>query len=114
MQPSAASMTPRKAPRFAIQLPVVFKTESIEASGTVLNLSSGGCAVASSTHVAHGAYPQLQIDAVEGEEPIHVELAAVRWATGDRFGCEFIRIRPEQADRLSKFLRTLALPGEGS
>jgi hypothetical protein len=105
-------MTPRKAPRFAIQLPVVFKTESVEASGTVLNLSSGGCAVASSTHVIQGTYPQLQIQVIEGEEPVHVELAAVRWATGERFGVEFIRIRPEQADRLSKFLRTLALPEE--
>jgi hypothetical protein len=107
-------MTPRKAPRFAIQLPVVFKTESVEATGMVLNLSSGGCAVASSTHLAQGTYPQLQIEMVEGEEPIHVELAAVRWAAGDRFGVEFIRIRPEQVDRLTKFLRTLALPGEGS
>jgi hypothetical protein len=43
----------------------------------------------------------------EREEPILVDLAAVRWASATRFGVEFIKIRPEERARLKPFVRAL-------
>jgi hypothetical protein len=43
----------------------------------------------------------------EREEPIQVDLAAVRWSSAARFGVEFIKIRPEEGERLKKFVKAL-------
>jgi hypothetical protein len=43
----------------------------------------------------------------EREEPVQIDLAAVRWASATRFGVEFIKIRPEEEDRLKKFVAVL-------
>jgi hypothetical protein len=43
----------------------------------------------------------------EREEPTLVDLAAVRWASATRFGVEFIKIRPEERERLKPFVRAL-------
>jgi hypothetical protein len=38
---------------------------------------------------------------------IQVDLAAVRWSSAARFGVEFIKIRPEEGERLKKFVKAL-------
>jgi hypothetical protein len=43
----------------------------------------------------------------EREEPVQVDLAAVRWVATTRFGVEFIKIRPEEGERLKKFVKAL-------
>jgi hypothetical protein len=43
----------------------------------------------------------------EREEPVQVDLAAVRWVSATRFGVEFIKIRQEEEERLRKFVKTL-------
>jgi hypothetical protein len=43
----------------------------------------------------------------EREEPVQVDLAAVRWSSSTRFGVEFIKIRPEEGERLKKFVKVL-------
>jgi len=43
----------------------------------------------------------------EREEPVQVDLAAVRWSFATRFGVEFIKIRPEEGERLKKFVAAL-------
>jgi c-di-GMP-binding flagellar brake protein YcgR len=43
----------------------------------------------------------------EREEPVQVDLAAVRWVSARRFGVEFIKIRPGEEEQLRKFVKTL-------
>jgi hypothetical protein len=43
----------------------------------------------------------------EREEPVQVDLAAVRWSFATRFGVEFIRIHPEEGERLKRFVKSL-------
>ena len=100
-------MKGRKSTRFAVQLPVSFRGDQLSDGGTILNLSEEGCAVTSETVVGVAVYLQLTMQFREREEPVHVDLAAVRWSSATRFGVEFIKIRPEEEERLKKFVKLL-------
>ena len=100
-------MEGRKHTRFAVQLPVSFRGDQLSHTGTILNLSAEGCAITSGTVAGVGVYLQLTMQLREREEPILVDLAAVRWVAATRFGVEFIKIRPEERERLKKFVKML-------
>ena len=100
-------MEGRKHTRFAVQLPVSFSGDQLSDEGTILNLSAEGCAITSDTVVGAAVYLQLTMQLREREEPVQVDLAAVRWSSATRFGVEFIKIRPEEGERLKKFVKTL-------
>jgi hypothetical protein len=100
-------MVGRKHIRFGVQLPVSFNGERLSNQGTILNLSAEGCAITSDTVASAAVYLQLKMQLREREEPIQVDLAAVRWSSASKFGVEFIKIRPEEGERLKKFVKTL-------
>jgi len=100
-------MEGRKHTRFAVQLPVSFSGDQLSHGGTILNLSAGGCAITSETGAGAAVYLQLTMQLREREEPVQVDLAAVRWSSATRFGVEFIKIRPEEGERLKKFVKAL-------
>lgn len=102
-------MEARKQARFAVQLPVSFNGDLLsgESEGTILNLSADGCAITSETVAGTAAYLQLTMQLREREKPVHVDLAAVRWSTAAGFGVEFIKVRPEEGERLKKFVKAL-------
>ena len=100
-------MEGRKHIRFAVQLPVSFSGDQLSDEGTILNVSAEGCAITAAAVVGAGAYLQLTMRLREREEPIQIDLAAVRWVSGLRLGVEFIKIRPEERERLKKFVKAL-------
>lgn len=100
-------MVERKYTRFAVQLPVSFRGDQLSDGGTILNLSAEGCAITSDTVARAAVYLQLKMQLREREEPIQVDLAAVRWSSEARFGVEFIKLRPEEGERLRKFVKVL-------
>ena len=100
-------MEGRKHTRFAVQLPVSFSGEQISDGGTILNVSAEGCAITSDTVAGVAVYLQMTMQLSEREEPVQVDLAAVRWVAATRFGVEFIKIRPEERERLKKFVKML-------
>ena len=100
-------MEGRKHTRFAVQLPVSFRGDRLSNGGTILNVSEEGCAITSETAAGAAAYLQLTMQLREREEPVQVDLAAVRWSSATRFGVEFIKIRPEEGERLKKFVKML-------
>ena len=57
--------------------------------------------------VSVAVYLQLTMQLLEQEEPVQIDLAAVRWSSATRFGVEFIKIRPEEGERLKKFVKML-------
>ncbi len=103
-------MEGRKHTRFAVQLPVSFSGDQLSNEGTILNVSTEGCAITSETVASVAVYLQLTMQLREREEPVQVELAAVRWSSATRFGVEFIKIRPEEWERLKKFVKVLESP----
>lgn len=56
---------------------------------------------------AQGTYLSLDIDPLNGEAPLHIELAGVRWILGHRCGIEFIRISPDALRQLAAFVLVL-------
>ena len=100
-------MKGRKHTRFAVQLPVSFKGDQRSDGGTILNLSEEGCAITAETVADVAVYLQIMMHLRAGEEPVQVDLAAVRWTSTTRFGVEFIKIRPEEEERLKKFVKVL-------
>ena len=97
----------RKYPRFAVQLPVSFSGDHFTGEGMVFNLSKEGCALGSEISVPKGAYVSLCIHLSDEALPIEVELAAVRWCTEQKFGVEFIRLKPEAQEQLHQAANVL-------
>ena len=100
-------MEGRKHTRFAVQLPVSFSGDQLSERGTILNVSAEGCAIMSDTVAGVAVYLQLTMQLRDREEPVRVDLAAVRWASKTRFGVEFIKIRFEEEQRLKQFVHAL-------
>lgn len=100
-------MEGRKSTRFAVQLPVSFRGDQLSGEGTILNLSSEGCSITSEAVAAAAVYLQLTMQLREREEPIQVDLGVVRWVSSARLGVAFIKIRPEEEERLKQFVKML-------
>jgi hypothetical protein len=97
----------RKVKRFAVQLPCEFGSTEGKFDGTVLNLSAQGCALTADRLPSQGTYLSLNIDPLNGEAPLRVELAGVRWISGHRCGMEFIRISSDALRQLEAFVLVL-------
>jgi hypothetical protein len=104
-------MQERKHIRFAVQRPVTFRGDFVSGSGTILNISRQGCAIVSDTVAEADAYLQLDVQLLEDEDPVQVDLAAVRWCSAKRFGVEFIKMPQEVGERLRQFVRLLESEG---
>ena len=103
----------RQSPRFAVHCPIAYAGGNLAGVGIVSNLSTGGCKIGSSTHVDTGANLELRIYLTGAPEfPMKVDQAVVRWAQEQEFGVEFITVRPEEQERLHRFVTSLgAGPG---
>ena len=104
-------MQERKHVRFAVQRPVSFRGDLIVGTGTILNISRQGCAIMSDTVAEAEAYLQLKVYLLEQEDPVQVDLAAVRWSSAKRFGVEFIKMPQDVGERLRHFVRLLESEG---
>jgi hypothetical protein len=100
-------MQERKHVRFAVQRPVSFRGDLLSGEGTVLNISRQGCAILSDAALETEGYLQLHVQLLEQEEPVHVDLAAVRWSTAKKFGVEFIKMHHDVGERLKRFVQLL-------
>jgi PilZ domain len=100
-------MQERKHVRFAVQRPVSFRGDLVAGIGTILNISRQGCAITSDTVAEAEAYLQLNLQLLEEDDPVQVDLAAVRWSSAKRFGVEFIKIPQDVGERLRQFVKLL-------
>jgi PilZ domain len=104
-------MQERKDVRFAVQRPVSFRGDFVSGTGTILNISRQGCAIVSDTVAEAEAYLQLHVQLLDEEDPVQVDLAAVRWSSARKFGVEFIKMPQEVGERLRQFVKLLESPG---
>lgn len=106
--PSNAPSEQRRHPRYWVDLPVLFRTSSTHSeglqSGTVFNLSQGGCAVATLSPLPVGEILTLFVQTTEGKVMVTVDKADVRWSTASEFGLRFQGLDPDDQNRLQRYL----------
>jgi len=100
-------MEARAAPRISVDLPVSFVSEEGPGEGTIYNISEGGCAVQTTSHVPEQTYVRLQVPVPDGGPPVNIDFASVRWSTRDEFGLKFLQMRGEGRSRLERWLRKM-------
>ncbi len=96
-------------PRPQVRWSVWFSGEhiSISGTGTAFNVSEKGCKVVGGKTVPKGVELMLRLSFLGGEPPIDVDRAVVRWSKGREFGLQFIAMRPEAQEQLSRFVKVL-------
>ncbi len=94
-------------PRAQIRWSVRFSGKLISGAGTAFNISEKGCKVAAGKTVPEGVELTLRLSFLGGEPPINVDRAVVRWSKGREFGLQFIAMRPEAQEQLSRFFKVL-------
>ena len=100
-------MERRESPRFAVELPISFSGNEVAGGGIVSSLSTEGCTITSEEKVQPGTYLVLHIHLSEQYSSLGIELAVVRWSTGQEMGLEFLRMASQERQRLSQILKSI-------
>ena len=90
--------------RFSVTYPVVFGGAPFVGEGTVLDLSSTGCAITCERTVLEGSYIRLSVILPDPTSSLFIELGKVRWVRDQSFGVEFIRIPTITQHRLDRII----------
>ena len=102
----------RATPRFRVQFrTVVFGSETgtpVESTGTILDLSVGGCCVEAPTAVVPQLLLELRIYIPDLDWPLIVDGAVVQWVKDQTFGLRFLRLRPAENHRLAHVIAKIA------
>ncbi|MBA5872294.1 MAG: hypothetical protein GDA68_20190 [Nitrospira sp. CR2.1] len=97
-------MDHRSSTRVTVAYPVRLSGDSMVGQGTLINLSAPGCAIETTLPVQPGDYLELHVMAPDQARPLTVGLAKVRWATEQKAGVEFIRVRQDEQGRLQRLI----------
>ena len=105
-------MQNRYSQRVPIDCSVMFAGDNCVGEGRILDLSLPGCLLESQKKMTAGEYLQLSLFLPDRQAPLHIALAAVRWAEGSKLGTEFIRTSEDEQRRLEQIVRrsTLSQP----
>ena len=97
----------RKHRRHHVNFQGVYSAGSVQVKeAVVLDLSLGGCRVASTIPMPPDTAIQLQIRPLEAA-PIYIPTAIVRWATGYAFGVQFRELPENESKALTRLLWSL-------
>lgn len=107
-------MDVRQSPRVPVRCPCGFSSVQLAGEGTVVNLSSKGCAVESRTTVPTGTYLEVWIVTPDRSFAAIVDAAFVVWSGEERFGMKFLRIRPEEESRIGEMVQRFPHSQEGT
>ena len=94
----------RKHPRHLVNFQGIYSSDSVQIKeAVVLDLSMGGCRVASTNPMPPDTAIQLQIRPHQAV-PIYVPSAIVRWARGYAFGVQFQELPERESKALTRLL----------
>ncbi len=93
----------RQALRIPIRIPEIFSSGYGLGEGTVVNISTPGCAIESEKALRVGDYIRPNVY-LPDERLLRNVRAAVRWAQGRRFGVEFLRLSEKEQACLSRLV----------
>ena len=98
----------RRHQRFPVHFHSVLSGPKLsESTGTVVNLSEGGCRVETDSQVYTGIQLALRLHVPGEESPIRIDQAAVRWTRGHELGVGFITVTSPHKERLGQLLARL-------
>lgn len=86
----------------AVRAPVVLRTGDATVSGEATDISLEGLTVKTAARLVEGATVSATLDLVAGEPPIEVKEAVVRSMRPDGMGFQFVRLHPEEEQRLRR------------
>ena len=94
--------------RYTVQIPVELSGRHGTPRGRTLDLSLGGCTLLASGPCRDvlGLHVRLQLP--NEPRPILVEEAAVRTVQGRRIGVEFLRVAPNETERLGRYIEWIS------
>jgi PilZ domain len=99
-------MERRKHPRYRVEYVIQLLGERSHGQGLVQDLSVMGCRARSPVGITKGVSIGMLIDVPRYENPLHVDMAIIRWAKEEEFGMEFVSVTPDNQQRLQEVIRT--------
>jgi hypothetical protein len=97
----------RQHTRLTVRYQANFSAPIGSGEGFIFDISLQGCCMRATPPVTPRHYLQLRIVPSHTETPILIELAAVRWVHGPDCGIQFLSIRPDQQERLTRLIDLL-------
>ena len=99
---------PRVTQKSLYTIPVTF-SGAAKGTGTLYDLSPGGCKVDSRTTPPLGASLTLRLAVSYKSEPVMIDAAIVGWTIkGKYFGVKFLDVKPTERLALERYLDNLA------
>lgn len=103
-------MEHRKDARFPVQFRSSFSsTNVVSGEGTLSDLSIRGCRIFTLIEVKPGTALLIKVQTSQGESPIQISQAIVRWFRGSHFGCEFVNLNSDEWARLHQVVKDLEM-----
>ena len=90
--------------RLRMHCPIHYSDGKLKGEGTVLDLSTGGWQVATPRPLTQGTALVLRVSLPDGQEPLEIEVATVRWSSGERFGLKNMIMGEREWKRLRRFV----------
>jgi len=98
----------RAMPRLRVQFRTTFSASStLEGTGLVQDLSTGGCRIESPVLMVPGFSLELRIHVPDLDWPLMIDAASVQWVSGQTFGLAFFRITDAERQRLGQVISHL-------
>ncbi|MGQ0665804.1 MAG: PilZ domain-containing protein [Nitrospiraceae bacterium] len=98
----------RRQQRFQVRFQSVLSgPRNGEWTGTIINLSKGGCLIETEGQVFAGMHVSLRLEVPGEAAPLLIERAAVRWNRGRSVGVGFITVASPHKERLDQLLSQL-------
>ena len=95
----------RKHPRYHVEYVLSLLGERSQGQGVARDLSVRGCRARSPVGVTAGVSVGLLIDVPCYDNPLHVDMAIIRWTKEQEFGMEFVSMGPDSQQRLQEVIR---------
>ena len=97
----------REQPRFTSQFRSTISGGPGEGQGRTLDLSAGGCMIETDLPVVVGASFECRIYVPGLDWPLRIDEAQVRWVKGNTFGIQFVKIKPDEEEKLEQVIASL-------
>ncbi len=97
----------RQYQRINHNIPVEVRIGDVSHVAESIDLSLGGCRIQAPTSLIEGDIVTLGLKILEGEAPLKIEAAVVRFANKDEAGLEFIRIGDMERRLLRQYVQSL-------
>jgi PilZ domain len=97
----------RQQPRFTSQFRSTISGGQGEGQGRTLDLSVGGCMIETDFPVAVGASFEFRIYVPGLDWPLRIDEAQVRWVKANTFGIQFMKVKPDEEEKLKRVIASL-------